>query len=148
MIDSASRIRDRELLLLVCYRLPLALTGSRIVLGALAAEGQTKTVTDASLATDVHEAFDVHLDLRTKFTFHTDARDDLADFGDFVVTPILDALVFSDSSLRENVRRTGASNAVDISQGNHSSFVPGDIDTGDTGHSECVLAPRINLDAA
>ena len=148
MIYSASRIRDRELLLLIGYRLPLALTGSGIVLGALATKGQTKTVANASLTSDVHEAFDVHLDFGTKLTFHTDARDDLADFGDFVVAPILDALVFSDSSLRENVRGTGASYAVDISQGNHSSFVPGDIDTGDTGHGECVLAPRINLDAA
>ena len=95
-------------------------------------------MTDAALATDVHQAFDVHLDFRAKLTFYADLRDDLANFGDFLIGPILDALVFRDSGLGENVRGAGVSNAVDICQGNYSSLIPWDVDTGYTGHGECV----------
>ena len=61
-------------------------------------------MTDAALATDVHQALNVHLDFRAKLTFYTDLRDDLANFGDFLIGPILDALVFRDSGLGENIR--------------------------------------------
>jgi hypothetical protein len=138
LIDSVSQVRDGELLLLVGYCLPLALAGAGVVLGPLAAEGQAETVTDAALATNVHQALDVHLDLRAKLTFNANLGDDFADFGDFVVVPVLDALVLGDSGLGENFRGAGASDAVDVGQGNYSSLVPGDVDTGDTGQGESV----------
>jgi len=145
LIDSSSPVRDSELLLLVCHCFPLALPGTGVVLGPLSTEGQTKTVTNAACASNVHQSLDVHLDFRTKLTFNADTRDDLANFSDLVVRPILDALVFRDSGLSENVRSSGASNAVDVSQGNYSSFVAGDIDTGDTCHSKCVLTAGLTL---
>jgi hypothetical protein len=103
LIDSASQVRDRELLLLVCDCLPLSLTGTGVVLRALSAEGQTQTVTDAALATNVHQSLDVHLDFRAKLTFNADLRDDFADLGDFVVGPILYTLVLGNRGLAENV---------------------------------------------
>lgn len=102
-------------------------------------------MTLTSVTSNVHQSLDVHLDFRTKLTFHANTRDDLANFGDLVVRPILNALVFGDSGLCENVRSAGASNAVDVSQGNYSSLVAGDIDTGDTCHSKCVLTPGLAL---
>lgn len=49
-------------LLLVCNGLLLTLTCTGIVLGALSANREADTMADASVATDIHKALDVHRD--------------------------------------------------------------------------------------
>jgi hypothetical protein len=48
-------------LFLVRNRFTLTLSRARIVLGTLTTKWQTITVTDATLATNIHQSLDVHL---------------------------------------------------------------------------------------
>ena len=84
-----------------CFLATLA--SASVVLSALTANGKTVTVTDATVATDVHEALDVKLDLAAEVTFHfVIAADYFADFSCLSVSPILNLDVNVDTGLLKN----------------------------------------------
>lgn len=67
LLNCSSLFCHNSLKLLGCFFLVsdslfLALAGTGIVLGALAAHGESETVTDSAIAADIHEALDVQLD--------------------------------------------------------------------------------------
>ena len=71
-----------------CFLATLA--SACIVLGALTANRKPDTVTDASVATDVHKALDVELNLRTEVASHfIFSLDNFANGGCLVVCPVL-----------------------------------------------------------
>ena len=77
-------------LLLVCNGLLATLASASVVLSALTTKRKTNTVTDATVAADIHEALDVQLYLRTEVTFDLEfCTDDFTDFGGLIVRPIL-----------------------------------------------------------
>ena len=84
-------ITDQTLLgcfLLVGNGLLLTLTGTCVVLGALATHRKTCTMADATVATDIHEALDVHLDGRAELTLDLVlVVDEVTDSGDLIVVP-------------------------------------------------------------
>src|SRR5690606_2346687 len=52
--------------LFISNRLALTLTCTRVVLSTLATNGQMLTMTKAAIATDIHQALDIQLNLGTK----------------------------------------------------------------------------------
>ena len=75
---------------LLADRLTRTLTGTSVGLGTLTADRQTTTMTQAAIATQVHQALDLHVDFATQVTFN----DELAHFAtkqlNLLVTKILD----------------------------------------------------------
>ena len=89
--------------LLVSNSFLATFAGASVVLGALTTHGETIAVTDATIATDVHQSLDVHLDLAAQVTFHfVFVTDDFTHCGCLGIGPILDAGVLVDTSLLED----------------------------------------------
>ena len=89
-----------RLLLLASDRLGLALTGAGVGVSALAANGQTGTVTQTAVGPQVHEPLDVHRGFAAKVAFHGVIRiDRLADAQDFLVGKVLHAAGVIDTEL-------------------------------------------------
>ena len=83
-------------------------------------------MTDTTVAANIHETLDVHLNFRTKGTFHLILIvDDGTQSVLFVIGPILYLLVLVDTSLGQDLRCKASSNAVDIGQTYNSSLVFG-----------------------
>ena len=90
-------------------------------------------MTDATIATDIHESLDIKLDLRTKITFHfIVGGDDFANFGCLLVSPVFNFTIFIDSGLVENRHGGATADAVDVGQGYFTSFVLGEINSHDS----------------
>ena len=89
--------------LLVSNSFLATLARAGVVLGALTAHGETIAVTNAAIATDVHQSLDVHLHLATEVTFHfVFVTDYLTHCGCLGIGPILDAGVLVDTGLLED----------------------------------------------
>ena len=87
-------------LLLVSNSLLLSLTGTSIILGALTTNRKTITMTDSTIATNIHQSLDVQLDLATEITFYLEfSADDFTDLGCLVVSPLVDLQVAADTCL-------------------------------------------------
>ena len=96
-----------------CFLLTLASAG--VVLGALSAEGETKTVTDTTVATDIHQSLDVHLHLGAECAFHfVLIVDDVAEGVLLVIGPVLHLLAFVDAGLGQDLFGSATSDTVDI----------------------------------
>lgn len=73
-------------------------------------------MTKTTVATDVHQSFDVHLHLAAHGTFDAHTLDNRADCTYFVVVQVLDFLVVRDPHLIEDVPGGGTTNTVDVGQ--------------------------------
>ena len=103
-----------------------ALPGTGVVLGALSADGEAVAVTDASVATDIHETLDVHLDGGAEFALDLVVLADLVtDGSDLLVVPLahLDAII--DAAFVKDLLRGAAADSEDIGKAYLSSFVVG-----------------------
>ena len=101
--------------LLVGHSLFATLAGASVVLRALSADGQAGTVTDASVAADIHQTLDVHLNFTAQLTFGLvllgdDVTDDLL----LVVGPVLHFLAGFNASLVQDFLRQRPANAVNV----------------------------------
>ena len=91
-------------LLLVSNRLLLTLAGTGVVLGALTANGKTITVTDSTIATNIHQSLNIQLDLTAEITFYFEfSTDDFTDFSCLIVTPFVDLQVAAHAGLIQNL---------------------------------------------
>ena len=120
-------ITDQTLLgcfLLVGNGLLLTLAGTGVVLGALTTDREAGTVADTTVAADIHEALDVHLDRRTEFTLDLVlAVDEGTDSGDLFVVPFSHFDSRVDAALVQDSLGTAAANTVDIGKTYNSVFV-------------------------
>src|SRR5512145_371198 len=57
-------------LLFISNSFPASFTGTGIIFCTLTPYRQTETVSDTTVATNVHQALNVQLNIRTKFAFH------------------------------------------------------------------------------
>ncbi len=77
-------------LLLACHRAATALTGTRVCLGTLTADGKSSAVAQPTVATDIHQPLNVELDLRPKSAFYgVVVFDQVADFARVILRPLL-----------------------------------------------------------
>ena len=110
---------------LVCDRLLLSLAGAGVVLGALTANRKTQTVTDAAVATDIHQTFDIQLNDGTAFALHLDAHfgNGRTDCADLLVVPLLDLGIVTDAALIEDFLSRAATYTVNVGQADLASFI-------------------------
>ena len=114
---------------------------------ALAADRQALAVAQATVATDVHKALDVLVALTTEVALHHEVVlvDVLAEDVDLLVGEVADAGVRVDVSLRADLRRGGAADAVNVGQTDLDALLARKVDTIDTGQ---LSISSLNPDAA
>ncbi len=128
---------------LICNGFLFTLTRTSVVLGALASHGQTDTMTDTPVATDVHQTFDVQLYFGTKVTLHLIlGTDDFTYFCRLVVGPIFYFDVFVNAGFTQNGISRATTDTIDIGQGDFSSFILRQVYTN---NSYCHILESFNL---
>jgi hypothetical protein len=121
-------------LLLSLNRTPWPLTGARVRFGTLATQRQTATVTDSTIATQVHQALDVH----GHFTSKVALDRKLGDFGTkrlyFTFGQVLNLCIFCHTRGLADTSSTGRTDSIDLGQRNDSVLTIGNVDACNTGH--------------
>ena len=101
---------------------------------------QTFPVTQTTVATNVHQTFDVELNFRTQRAFSLVlSGNDGADFASFSLSPVFHLLVDIDASFGEDFNRVAPANAENVSQGDFAALVVRDVYPCDTSHSGCEM---------
>jgi hypothetical protein len=123
------------LLLLTSDRAGRALAGARIRVGTLTPNRQALTMTQAAIATKVHQTLNVHRDFTAQVTLYRIVPiNHFADPGQFVFPKLIHALGGFDGAFAQNLYRSGRANACDVSQRDQHSLVGRDVNAGDTCH--------------
>jgi hypothetical protein len=102
---------------------------------ALAANRQRTTMTQAAVATQVHQALDVHRNFTTQVTFDLVVSIDcFADLKDFSIRQLVNATIVGNANLRYDFPSKFRSNPVDVLKRNNNALVRRDVDASDTCH--------------
>eukprot|EP01036_Dinobryon_divergens_P045087 gene45088-biopygen36376 len=102
---------------------------------ALATNRQTFAVTQAAVATKVHQALDVHRDFAAQVALdQIVAVNGLADLEHFLVGKLVNAALGGDADLADNLFGLLRADAMDILQRDHDALGSGNVDAGNTGH--------------
>jgi hypothetical protein len=126
------------------HSLTRTLAGTGIGVGALPVNRETFAVTQATVATKVHQALDVESDVAAQVAFDLERRfKDVADASDFIFADVVGALFRIDLGGRQNLQGCHRSDAVQISERDTHFFVAWKIDASNTSHS-CLQ----NLDSS
>ena len=129
------------LFLLACDRPRLALAGARIGVGALAAHRQALAMALAAETAQIHQPLDVHRDLAPEVALdHIVAVDGLADADHLILGQLVDALVRRHVRLLADLAGLGATDAVDVGQGDLDMLLRRDVDACDSRHSRVSLS--------
>src|SRR5262249_12836677 len=92
-------------------------------------------MTQAAVATEVHQALDVDAGLATKIALdNIVAVDHFADLQDFGVAQLADATFQGDLYLLHDLGRAPLADAMDVLQRDQHALVGRDIHAGNTGH--------------
>ena len=98
--------------------------------------GQALAVTQATVATDVHETLDVHRNFAAQVAFHFVALFEfLTDFVQFFSGEIIDAASPVDARSVKNFQGRYTADAVDVSQRDVRALASGQVNTSYSGHS-------------
>lgn len=123
-------LRLLSCLLLICNRLTTTLTGTGVVFGLLTPERKTETVTDASVATDVHQTFDIELHFTSEVTLYlVFGRDDLTDGCSLIVGLIFHLGLMRDACLVKNMTSCAATDSIDGGQSDGAVFFLRQVNT-------------------
>jgi hypothetical protein len=111
------------------------LAGARVGVSSLAATRKAAPVAEPTVATEVHEPLDVHVDLATKVTLDLEVLvDALTDLFDVCVVEILGAFALGDTGELADLLRMMRADPVDVLQRNHCMFATWKVDACDTSH--------------
>jgi hypothetical protein len=111
-------------------------------MGSLAVYGKATTVTQPAIAGDIHEAFDIELDLFSKIAFDTSlCIKDGADAIDLFFGKVTDLPVDINVCFRKNLIGASSADTVDIRQTDLSALLWREIHAGNTSH----LLPPLTL---
>ena len=94
---------------------------------------------ETTVATDVHQALDVHRGFTAQITFDGELSDLVANFFQITVREVLDLLGVLDATGFANLASAGTTNAIDGGQANLSMLMRRNIDASDT----CNMRPLI-----
>jgi hypothetical protein len=107
---------------------------------SLASHRQASAVTQSPIASDVHQAFDIHLDLLAQVPFYSALLvKDRANAIDFFFRKFADALITADAGFAQHLVCAGAADAIDVCQTNFSSLISWQVDACDACHSSSVM---------
>jgi hypothetical protein len=120
-----------------------ALTRARVGVRTLTANRKALTMTQATIAAEIHEALDVHRDFTAKIAFNLEIFvDEFADLQQLGFKQLVDALVRLKAGAGANIERELRTNAVQIPKGNVKRFLIRNIYTCNTRHA---LSPVISF---
>src|SRR5664280_3539926 len=112
-----------------------ALAGACVGLGALTANWQTATVTDALVAADLNLAADVGGHLTTEVTLDLEvACQVVAELDQILVTKVLDSSVGADTRLGQRLLSAGATHAEYIGKCDLDALLTREVNTNKTCH--------------
>src|SRR5450755_2287868 len=110
-------------------------------MGALAAHRQSATMTQATVAAEIHQTLDVHAGLATQVALdHIVAVDHFTDLQDFLIAQLIDAAINGNLDLVHNLGRVLLADAMDVLERDQDALVGRDIHAGNTGHG-LLLSP-------
>jgi hypothetical protein len=98
-------------------------------------------VPDAPVATEVHEALDVHRDFAAQIAFDREACNGVAQPGNLGLAQILDLSRRVDLRGDTRLERAAAADAVDLRQRDRHVLVDGNVDSGNTCHALSPSSP-------
>jgi hypothetical protein len=120
--------------------LALALSRASVCPGALTAHGQTSAMADASVASDIHQALDIHLHFAPQGAFHfVVGSDDAANPCHFIICQVANLLIEVDTSPRENVSCSCVTNTKNVCKANFCALFLGKIYTSNTSQADFSL---------
>src|ERR1700679_1373359 len=137
--------RLRQSLLLAGDGLRLALAGTGVGVGALAAHRQLLAMAQAPIGAQIHQPLDVDRDLATKVAFdHIVAVDCLANLQNFRIRQLRHTPLRWDMHLLDNLFGLLRPDAVDILKRDDHALVGGNIDACNTSHSSISISAALD----
>src|SRR5215213_3959433 len=95
-----------------------------VCMSSLATHWQRPAMPETTIATDIHQALDVHLNALAKVAFDLSLRfQNGTDAAQLIFTQIAHASVDTDTRFLQHRTRTRAANAVDVSEADLGSFI-------------------------
>src|SRR5690606_951881 len=122
------------------------LAGAGVGVGALTPDRQAATVAQALVAADLHLALDVLVDLTTEVALDLVALfDHRSELGHLGVGQVPDAGGRVDPGGVADLLGRGATDAVDVGEGDDEALLPRDVDAGDACHGflSCFLGGEL-----
>jgi hypothetical protein len=126
-----------------------SLTGPGISMGTLTMNWQPLTVTQSPIATQIHEALDIHRRFTPQVTLDHDVLvDRLAQPRQFVFHQLMNPTLARDAEFFTKTRRRGPTDTKDIGQCDFDALLRRDVDASYTCHAwnSFVFAPKRGLD--
>jgi hypothetical protein len=121
-------------------RLCRALTGPGVGMSALTTDRKTPAMSQASIASEIHQSLDVHTNFSAKVSLHLIlAIKDLTDLGYFHLSQPIRIHARVETDFLHDFTGSISSYPVNIGQGNFHTFVLGKVNPCNTGQ---VLPPR------
>jgi hypothetical protein len=95
-----------------------------------------------AIATQIHQAFDVHCNIAPQVAFdHVIAVDRLTDLQDLCVGQVVNPPLAGDANLAANLLGELRANAMNILEGDDDAFLRRNVNACDTSHA-CLLKDR------
>ncbi|MPM91761.1 hypothetical protein SDC9_138895 [bioreactor metagenome] len=127
--------RLSSLLSLAALRALRAFASSRVLLGALSANGQAFAVTHAAVTADLDQPLDVHRSFTAKVAFHFDVVVNvISQLGNVAFGQVAHADVGVDAGCGQYFRSGFAADPKDVGQTDFNPFVPGKVYARNTCH--------------
>src|SRR5579871_3526788 len=123
------------LLFLSSNRLGRAFARARIGMSALAAHRQPAPMTQAAIASEVHQPLDVDAGLATKIALDdVVAVDHFADLQHFLIAQLADTAILRNLHLLHDLARALRADAMDVLKRDQHALIGRNIHAGNTGH--------------
>src|ERR1700675_329056 len=133
---AARHCEPDQLLLLAGDRLGRALAGPGVGMGALTTNRQAAAMTQPTIASEVHQTFDVHGGFAPQIALdHIVVVDHFADLQDLLVGELRHPPLVRNPRLGHDLPGLGRPDAVDILEPDEDPFVGWNVNTSDTGQS-------------
>jgi hypothetical protein len=111
---------------LICHGLAFTLSGTGIVLGPLTPQRQAFPMALPPVTSDIHQAFDIKLNLRAQFAFYPKlVGDELSDDIQLLVGPFANFGVHVHAGMGKNFPGGRPANSVNVGEADFASFVAG-----------------------
>ena len=120
--------------LLVRDGLPLTFAGTGIGASALATDGETAFVADATVAADFGEALDVERHFAAEIAFGRILGDFVTKSGQLLIGEVFGADVDADAGIGADLFGGRGPNAIDVGKGDHDALLNRDINPSNTCH--------------